>query len=215
MLSEPLFPSSSSQRSQREGPGEQRRVCKPQTGSPQATSRCGGGADSQVCAGRSGDTEAPKEAARLQGCLCTPSSPASVPSPSGAHRLSVAPHCLHPSVPIPTGFPDLPPPTAAALKGTFLFVTVPGPPSPAPPPGLWGAARFTPFSLLSPIAVKAPVSMATSTEPSLSLQLSPACHCCISRPLGVPSGAGPWPAGMTGANCRAPSRAPSPGWASL
>lgn len=62
----------------------------------------------------------PKEGGSDSRGVCAPPP---VQPPCRHHLLLADSHpcCLHPSVSIPTGFPDLPPPIAAALKGASFL----------------------------------------------------------------------------------------------
>lgn len=77
-----------------------------------------------------------------------------------------------------------------------------------------GELPGSPHSLCSLPSLSKPPSPGPSPLSLLSLQLPPACHRCISRALGVPSGAGPWGAGSD--PCELPRPLPgSPSWDGL
>lgn len=151
-----------------------------QEGLCQPASGCGTQANGQVSAGRSGETEAPKETgfprpqAREVGCspsaggvVGTPPAP-TPPTDCCSQTVSGSPP--PPSqIHLPEDVRGLGPPTAAALRGTRLFLTVPGAPVTTTattmyfgePPGVPVLCSLPPCQ--SPLSLRLLLSRVTST----------------------------------------------------
>lgn len=82
------------------------------------------------------------------------------------------PVALTPTRPLLQRFVTCPHPLRPLCRAPSSSWPCQAPPSPAPPPGLRGAARVTPFSLLSAITVKGPAPRPSPLS-LLSLQLPP------------------------------------------